>query len=48
MTLDEEPGMTEEEESPLILEEDSSSSTAELSALFSPDALVELESSPQA
>ncbi|MCQ2106085.1 MAG: hypothetical protein MJZ26_09860 [Fibrobacter sp.] len=33
-------GMTEED--------DSSSSTAELSVLFSPDALVELESSPQA
>ncbi|WP_176421963.1 hypothetical protein [Fibrobacter sp. UWH1] len=47
-TLDEEPGMTEEEESSLILEDDSSSSTAELSVLFSPDALVEPESSPQA
>ena len=47
MTLDEEPG-TEEEESPLMLEDDSSSSTAELREPFSPDALVELESSPQA
>ncbi|MCQ2101490.1 MAG: hypothetical protein MJZ10_14440 [Fibrobacter sp.] len=48
MTLEEEPGMTEEEESPLILEDESSSSTAELREPFSPDALVELESSPQA
>ena len=48
MTLEEEPGMTEEEESPLMLEDDSSSSTAELCVLFSPEALVEPESSPQA
>jgi len=42
-------GMTlEDEELSLILEDDSSSSTAELSALFSLGTLVELESSPQA
>ena len=48
MTLDEEPGMTEEEELSLMLEDDSSSSTAELREPFSPSALVEPESSPQA
>ncbi|MCQ2101494.1 MAG: hypothetical protein MJZ10_14460, partial [Fibrobacter sp.] len=48
MTLDEEPGMTEEEELSLMLEDDSSFSTAELCVLFSPEALVEPESSPQA
>ncbi len=47
-TLEETPPVPSADSGTLPLEDDSSSSTAELRALFSPDALVEPESSPQA